>query len=59
MFLVPDFVVYLSLVMFFCRGRVDDLSSVQEFGRADSIGSWHVSPEVKGMLVVSSGSVGF
>ena len=48
MFLVPDFVVYLSLVMLFCRGRVEDLSSVEEeFGN-----SRHVSQEVKGVLVV-------
>ena len=60
MFLVPDFVVYLSLVMFFCRGRVDDLSSVEEeFGRADSVGSRHVSPRVKGVLVVCLVSLAF
>ena len=60
MFFVPDFVVYLALVMFFCRGRVDDLSSVEEeFGWADSVGSRHVSPEVKGVLVVYLVASGF
>ena len=42
-----------STCLWRCRGCVDDLSSVEEeFGWADSVGSRHVSSEVKGVLVV-------